>query len=222
VVIFPLWLQQVMGYTSALAGLATAPSGLLALVFSPIIGKNLHRWDARAVISIGFITFAVVSFWGGSFTLDSSFAQVVAPRFLQGLGIACFFVPINGLILSGIEEHRLASASGLSNFIRTLSAAIGTSISVTLWDHRASFHHARISEGVIQGAPVTQDYFSGLNQLGFSLEQAQIRVENMITAQSYMMAANDFYNLCGVVFILMIGLVWMTRPKRGGAPLSGH
>ena len=56
VVIFPLWLQQVMGYTSALAGLATAPAGLLALVFSPLIGKNLSRWDSRAIISIGFMS----------------------------------------------------------------------------------------------------------------------------------------------------------------------
>jgi DHA2 family multidrug resistance protein len=222
VVIFPLWLQQVMGYTSALAGLATAPSGLLALVFSPIIGKNIRRWDARAVISIGFIVFAIVSFWSGTFTLDSTFAQVVAPRVMQGIGIACFFVPINTLALSGVEEHRLASASGLSNFVRTLSGAIGTSVSVTLWDHRATFHHARLSETVMQNAPVTQDYLSKLQNLGLSTDQAHAQIERLITSQAYMMAANDFYNLCGAVFILMIGLVWMTRPKPGAAPVSGH
>ncbi len=54
VVIFPLWLQTVMGYTAGLAGLATAPVGILALVFSPMIGKNMHRLDLRVVASFAF------------------------------------------------------------------------------------------------------------------------------------------------------------------------
>jgi len=222
VVIFPLWLQQVMGYTSALAGLATAPAGLLALVFSPIIGKNLQRWDSRAVVSIGFIVFAIVSFWSATFTLDTSFAQVVAPRLLQGIGIACFFVPINTILLSGIEENRLASASGLSNFVRTLSAAIGTSISVTLWDHRAIFHHARLTEAVSQGSIATKDYVAQLQSLGFSGTGTYAQIEQQLTSQAYMMAANDFYYICGAVFIVLIGMVWMTKPKAGTGAVVGH
>ena len=141
---------------------------------------------------------------------------------MQGIGIACFFVPINSIILSGIEEHRLASASGLSNFVRTLSAAIGTSISVTLWDHRAVFHHARLSESIVPGAPATQDYLTKLQNLGFSTGSAHAQMEQLLTSQAYMMAANDFYNLCGAVFIVMIALVWMTKPKRGASASMGH
>ncbi|MBA5845007.1 MFS transporter, partial [Escherichia coli] len=55
VVIFPLWLQTVMGYTAGKAGLATAPVGLLALVLSPLIGRNMHRLDLRMVASFAFI-----------------------------------------------------------------------------------------------------------------------------------------------------------------------
>jgi len=222
VVIFPLWLQQVMGYTSGLAGLATAPSGLLALVFSPIIGKNIHRWDTRIVVSLGFLVFAIVSFWSASYTLDASFAQVIAPRLLQGAGIAMFFVPINTLILSGIEEARLASASGLSNFIRTLSGAVGTSISVTLWDHREIFHHARLGEAISQYAPATQDYQTQLQSLGISGNQANAHLDQMLTAQAYMVATNDFYYLCGGVFVLLIGLVWLTKPQAGASAAVGH
>lgn len=222
VVIFPLWLQQVMGYTSGLAGLATAPTGLLALVFSPIVGKNLNRTDARAVVSIGFIIFAIVTFWCATFTLDTTFAQVIAPRLLQGIGIACFFVPINTIMLSGVEEHRLASASGLSNFVRTLSGAIGTSISVTLWEHRAIFHHARLGEAIRQGGAATEAYLDALRPLGIAGSGAYAQMEQVLNQQAYMMAANDFYHLCGMVFVALIGMVWLTRPKRGEATSMGH
>lgn len=222
VVIFPLWLQQVMGYTSGMAGLATAPSGLLALVFSPIIGKNLNRWDARVVVSLGFVVFAVVSFWSATYTLNASFAQVVAPRLLQGAGIAMFFVPINTIMLSGIEESRLASASGLSNFVRTLSGAIGTSISVTLWDHRAIFHHARLGEAISQYAPATQDYVSRQQGLGISGALSNANMEQVLTTQAYMVATNDFYYLCGAVFVVLIGMVWLTKPQHGASAALGH
>ncbi|TDR82266.1 DHA2 family efflux MFS transporter permease subunit [Paludibacterium purpuratum] len=222
VVIFPLWLQQVMGYTSGLAGLATAPTGLLALVCSPIVGKNLNRWDARAVVSLGFIIFAIVTFWSATFTLDTTFGQVIQPRLLQGIGIACFFVPINTIMLSGVEEHRLASASGLSNFVRTLSGAIGTSISVTLWDHRAIFHHARLGESIVNGTAATQDYLEKLASLGIDGGQAHAQLDRILTGQAYMMAANDFYHLCGAVFVLLIGLVWLTKPQRGATAALGH
>jgi MFS transporter, DHA2 family, multidrug resistance protein len=222
VVIFPLWLQQVMGYTSGLAGLATAPTGLLALVFSPIVGKNLNRTDSRAVVSIGFLIFAIVTFWCATFTLDTTFIQVIEPRLLQGIGIACFFVPINTIMLSGVEEHRLASASGLSNFVRTLSGAIGTSISVTMWEHRAIFHHARLGEAISASSPMTQSYLDDLQGLGIAGNVAHAQLEQILNQQAYMMAANDFYYLCGMVFIALIGMVWLTNPKRGQTAQVGH
>ena len=89
VVIFPLWLQTVMGYTAGIAGLATAPVGLLALVLSPMIGRNMHRLNLRMVASFAFVVFAFVSFWNSTFTLDVPFSHVILPRLVQGIGVAC-------------------------------------------------------------------------------------------------------------------------------------
>ena len=43
VVLLPLWLQQYMGYTATWAGLATAPVGILAIIISPWVGKNVAQ-----------------------------------------------------------------------------------------------------------------------------------------------------------------------------------
>src|SRR5579863_519766 len=166
VVIFPLWLQTVMGYTAGLAGLATAPVGLLALVLSPMIGRNMHRLDLRMVASSAFVVFAIVSYWNSTFTLDVPFNHVILPRLVQGIGVACFFVPMTTITLSSISDERLASASGLSNFLRTLSGAIGTAASSTFWENDAIYHHARLSESVSIYAQNTTDYQGALAQLG--------------------------------------------------------
>ena len=78
------------GYTAGKAGLATAPVGLLALVLSPLIGRNMHRLDLRMVASFAFIVFAGVSIWNSTFTLDVPFNHVILPRLVQGSASRAF------------------------------------------------------------------------------------------------------------------------------------
>ncbi len=222
VVIFPLWLQTVMGYTAGLAGLATAPVGLLALVLSPIIGRNLHRLDLRMVASLAFAVFAIVSVWNGTFTLDVPFGHVILPRIVQGIGVACFFVPMTTITLSSVPDERLASASGLSNFLRTLAGAIGTAISTTFWENDAIYHHAVLAESVSQYSQNTTSYSNALRTLGLTGDSVSAQLNALVTQQGYMMATNDFFRISCAAFVLLAALVWITKPKRGTGGVMAH
>lgn len=37
-----------------------------------------------------------------------------------------------------------------------------------------------------------------------------------------MMATNDFFRISCVAFLVLAGLVWITRPKKGAAASMGH
>jgi DHA2 family multidrug resistance protein len=222
VVIFPLWLQTVMGYTAGLAGLATAPVGLLALILSPMIGRNMHRLNLRMVASFAFIVFAFVSFWNSTFTLDVPFNHVIWPRIVQGIGVACFFVPMTTITLSSVSDERLASASGLSNFFRTLSGAIGTAISTTYWENDTIYHHAVLTESVSTYAPNTTAYSDSLTGLGFAGQTVTAQMNQIVTQQAYMMATNDFFRISCASFIVLAALVWITKPRKGAGPSLGH
>src|SRR5580698_2022056 len=184
VVIFPLWLQTVMGYTPGLAGLATAPVGFLALILSPLIGRNIHRLNVRMVASFAFVVFAFVSFWNSTFTLDVPFNHVIWPRLVQGIGVACFFVPMTTITLSSMSDERLASASGLSNFFRTLSGAIGTAISTTFWENDTIHHHAILTESVNVYSANTNAYTNALSSLGVSGDGLTAQLNQTVTAQA--------------------------------------
>ncbi|WP_133649727.1 DHA2 family efflux MFS transporter permease subunit [Paraburkholderia flava] len=222
VVIFPLWLQTVMGYTAGLAGLATAPVGLLALILSPLIGRNMHRLDLRMVASFAFVVFAFVSFWNSTFTLDVPFNHVIWPRLVQGIGVACFFVPMTTITLSSISDDRLASASGLSNFLRTLSGAIGTAVSTTYWENDAIYHHAVLSESVNVYSQNTTAYSDALSSLGIAGQSLTAQLNALVTQQGFMMATNDFFRISCVGFVVLAGLVWITKPKKGVGAAMGH
>ncbi|RKP45494.1 DHA2 family efflux MFS transporter permease subunit [Trinickia fusca] len=222
VVIFPLWLQTVMGYTAGLAGLATAPVGFLALILSPLIGRNMHRLDLRMVASLAFVVFAVVSLWNSTFTLDVPFNHVILPRLAQGIGVACFFVPMTTITLSSIPDERLASASGLSNFLRTLAGAIGTAISTTYWENDAIYHHAVLSESVSTYSQNTHAYSNALGSLGVGGDGLTAQLNAIVTQQGFMMATNDFFRVSCIAFVVLAGLVWITKPKRGAGPAMGH
>lgn len=63
IVLLPLLLQEVFGYTATWAGLAAASVGLLPLIITPIIGKFGGKVDLRYIISFSFIMFAVCFYW---------------------------------------------------------------------------------------------------------------------------------------------------------------
>jgi len=223
-VLFPLWLQTVMGYTPTWAGIATSPVGLFALILSPIIGRNIQRLDLRMLASIAFVVFAITAYWFSTFNLDTSLSQVYLPRLVQGIAVACFFVPINQIIMSGIQPAKLAAASGLSNFFRTLSGSLGTAIVVTLWDRRTQTHDVRLAESFTANGSASLDYLDRLHNLGLSSDRAYATVQNQIHAQGAMMATSDVFWGISILFLLLIGLIWFTRPPFGaaGGAAGGH
>ena len=212
IVIFPLWLQTQMGYTPTWAGFAAAFIGILALVMSPIVGQILSKIDLRAIVSFAFIVFAVVSFWNASFNTDVDFAQLVLPRFVFGLGVPCFFIPLIAMSFSGLPPNRVASASGLTNFLRILGGSFGVSLSVTLWDRRQSFHDYRLSEQITALNPLSQHHLEQLQALGVDPQSAPVALAHTVSNQAFMLATNDFFWLSGWIFVALLVLVWFARP----------
>ena len=215
-VLLPLWLQQHMGYTPTMAGLAMAPVGVLALVISPWVGKNIQRYDARWFATFGFAVFAVVVLLRGHFNTDADFNTILIPTVLQGAAIGTFFIPLFNLALQGIPPEKISSASGLLNFCRITAGAFGASVSTTLWDRRAAFHHARLVDQIDAAR------LGGHGLLEGQLDPATglALLNRLVDQQAFMMAASDIFNACAVLFLMLIGMVWLARPERAVAPAA--
>jgi hypothetical protein len=125
-----------------------------------------------------------------------------------------FFVPLVSLIFSGLEPNRIPAASGLSNFARITAGAIGTSVITTLWDDRAIEHHAVLAEHVNDASPATRAALKTMTDAGMSLQQALAQINQLINQQTHTLAADELFRISALLFLLLIGLIWLARPAR--------
>jgi DHA2 family multidrug resistance protein len=217
VVILPLWLQQYMGYTATQAGMIMAPVGLLAIFFSPVVGLTVAKVDPRRYATFSFLVFALVLWMRSHFNTQADFWTIMIPTIVQGVAMAFFFIPLVTITLSGLTPDRIPAASGLSNFLRITAGAMGTSIATTFWENRAALHHAQLVESVNTGNAAAGSVISGLGNSGFGMDQVLGQINRIVDQQASMLAANDLFFGSAVLFILLIPLVWLARPQRGGA-----
>ncbi len=211
VVLMPLWLQQFMGYTATDAGMVTAPVGILAIILSPIVGKNITKVDPRRIATFAFLVFALVLWMRSHFSTQSDFMTLMIPTLIQGIAMACFFIPLTTITLSGLPPERMAAAAGLSNFTRIMAGAIGTSLFTTLWESRAALHHSQLTESINPANGIAMSAVDSMKALGLSAEQVLAQINFSINQQAFTMAADDLFHASAIIFLLLIPVVWLTR-----------
>ncbi len=221
IVLLPLWLLQYMGYTSTWAGMAMAPVGVMAIILSPWVGKNVGRIDPRRLATVAFVVFALVLWMRSRFNVQADFATILLPTIVQGAAMAFFFIPLQAVIFSGLAPDRLTAAAGLSNFVRITAGAFGTSLFTTLWEQRAALHHAQLGESVHRGNDAATLAMAQLGAAGYGAEQQAAVINRLLDQQAFTMAATDVFYFSAGLFILLIGFVWLTRPKIGGSAGAG-
>jgi len=220
VVLLPLWLQQYLGYTATAAGFALAPVGVLAVLLSPYVGRILPNVDPRWISTTSFAIFAAMLLLRAQYTPQVDQWSIMVPTFIQGAAVACLFTPLVSVIISGLDPSKIPSATGLSNFVRITAGAFGTSITTTLWDNRATLHHAHLAESITQASPEAAQGYATLGTLGLDPQQVAAQLNRIIDQQAFTRAADDIFLGSALLFAALIAVVWLTRPARVSGPVD--
>jgi MFS transporter, DHA2 family, multidrug resistance protein len=218
IVLMPLLLQTQLAYTATWAGLVVAPVGILSMLLTPVVGPALPRLNLRVVITASMLIFAAASFWRSTLTTEADYLHLAAPQLLQGAAIAGFFSPLITQYSADMPPSLFASAASLMNFTRMVGGAIATSVVTTVWDQRAALHQTTLVEHVVPGAPGLEEALGVLAARGVGTAEAGAALAQSVSQQAYMLSANEVFFWSGLVFIALIGVVWLARP----VPLHGH
>ncbi|MDE3168986.1 MAG: DHA2 family efflux MFS transporter permease subunit [Acidobacteriota bacterium] len=162
-VVMPLFLQTLMGYTAESAGLVLSGGGLLLLFLMPIVGVLSSKVQAKYLVAFGWLTLAI-GMWISTQRLDLqiSFASASVLRLIQVFGLGFLFVPINLSSYVGMPAEKSNSVAGLINFMRNMGSSVGTSMVTTIVARRAQFHQTRLIESLSPGASTVQEALAGL------------------------------------------------------------
>jgi DHA2 family multidrug resistance protein len=142
------------------------------------------------------------------------------PFLVQGFAMPFFFVPATGLTLSSVLPNEVASAAGLSNFLRTSSAAFATSIMTTAWENTTTAKRVEIV-GHLNDMSGTAH---ALTSHGLTPDQATGQIDHIVQVQATMLATNQLFFIMTFLFLFAASIAWLApKPKRGGAaPGGGH
>ena len=205
-VMMPQFLQTLVGYTAASAGLVLSGGGLLLLFLLPIVGALSSRVQARYIIAFGWLALSVGMFYSTqTLNLQISFQGAAFLRVVQVFGLGFLFGPINLVSYVGMPLEKSGSVAGLVNFMRNIGASIGTSLVTTVIARRAQFRqvhlvaHATLGQSQFtQAADALSRHLatSGLDPSRATV-QAYARLYNGIVAQATTLAYIDmFWVLC--------------------------
>jgi len=82
----------------------------------------------------------------------------------------------------------------------------------TLWDRRATLHHARLIEHLTAADSLTAQSLANLQAGGLGSAQGAPLLNQLVDNQAFMLSANDIFYASAVLFLLLVGVIWLARP----------
>ena len=230
-VLLPVMLQTLMGYSSLEAGKAMAPRGMGSLIMMPIVGMLTSKVDPRKLLALGLLIGGGTMLWLGQINLNAGQLDIMIPQFLQGMGMALLFVPLTTVSMSSIVPQRMGNATSLFNLMRNIGGGVGIAVTGTYLARHRQVVAAGLGENVSLYDPATQSTLSQITQgmiaagadVTTATQRAYVILHGMILRQASMVSFVTVFRLLGVLFLILIPLVLlMRRPSKGSAPAAAH
>jgi MFS transporter, DHA2 family, multidrug resistance protein len=230
IVLLPIYLQTLMGYTSTLAGLVLGPGGLATLIAMPIAGRLVTKMNPKGLLAFGIITAAYSTHLMSQFNLTADFYTVIWPRIVLGVGMGFLFIPLTTMTMSGVKKEDMANASAIYNLLRNLGGSFGVAFVTTIIARRAQLHQVRLVEHM---TPFDSAYQIDLHRITQVFQYQGVvppaanRAGNgvlfgQLIKQASVMSFNDAFHLLSLFMVFIVPLVFLMRKGKTEEPTGMH
>src|SRR5579859_5276726 len=231
--IFPVFCQNLLGFTAQQTGLILFPGGLATILCMPFVGNMLKKGVPAQFLSAGgFVLYFIFCWMLSSATLESGTGDFFWPLIVRGVGMAILFVPLTTLAISDLKGPEIGQGTGLNNMMRQLGGSFGIAIMTTIIHIRMGTNRNILLENVHQFNPAFNDRYSNMVQnfisKGFPLTQAQQManqaIEGIVTRQTMLTTYNGMYLLIGVFTLFCVPLIFLQKFRRKAVamPVDAH
>ena len=219
IVLLPIYLETLMGYTSFLAGLVLGPGGIATMVAMPIAGKLVTKANPKALLAFGVVVAGYSVHLMSQFNLLASFQAIFWPRAVLGIGMGFLFIPLNTLTMSGIRKEEMGNATAVFNLLRNLGGSFGVAFVTTLLARRTQFHQLRLAEHL---TPFDRNLQLSLPQLSQMLNEKGFipstpgqgslgTIYSQLLREASMLSFNDVFFVLSVLMGLILPLIFFMK-----------
>jgi MFS transporter, DHA2 family, multidrug resistance protein len=230
-VLIPIFLQELLGYSSTDAGIAMLPRGLGSFLAMPLVGMLMSKIEPRKMLAGGFLGAAGSMYMLSLLNLNAGYWDVFWPQFIQGVSMGFLFVPLTTVTHDPIRNEEMGNATSVFNLMRNIGGSIGIAAVTTM---TARFAQRNVN---VLGAHITS-YDAATRQMmqgaagSFASKgmdavtanrQAVGAMWGMVQAQASMISFNHAFLLLGILFLAVIPFILlMRRPQKRGGPIAAH
>lgn len=131
-VLLPLLVQTVLGYSAIWTGLALLCTAVFASLFGRMGGTALDRHGPRRVVSIGLLLTGLSTLALGLLPANAAIGLVFALMMLRGAGLGLSYMPVTTAGLNALPEPMVTQGAAMNNISRRLVSSLGIVIA-SLW-----------------------------------------------------------------------------------------
>ncbi|WP_407920543.1 DHA2 family efflux MFS transporter permease subunit [Gottfriedia acidiceleris] len=170
--LLPLYLQNVRGYTPVESGLLLLPGALVMGFLMPVTGKLFDRIGAKWLAIIGMIITIATTLGFTNLTDSTSYTYLVLMSTGRRIGMALMMMPIQTAGLNQLPKELNAHGTAITNTIRQVAGAVGTSLLVTVMTDRTKTHLQDLiptaaTKGLTQAQLIKEASIQGINDAYF-------------------------------------------------------
>jgi len=193
IILVPLFMETVLGWTAGTTGIWTGPRGLGSLCG---IILQLSPWSkrlkgSRGIASIGFaVTGCLFIFGYAHMDMNAGPWNFFWLQFIQGFAVNITFLPMVTTMMSYIKAEDMPYASALYGSVRNIGSSVGISFVAIMLDRRNQFHQVRLGEQVLR-----QNIHCPIESHCMAL------LYRDLLAQANLMSLLDLFRIFGIVLI---------------------
>ncbi|HXX54077.1 MAG TPA: DHA2 family efflux MFS transporter permease subunit [Thermodesulfovibrionales bacterium] len=219
IVLLPIYLQTLMGYTATLAGMVLGPGGVATLIAMPIAGRLVSKVNPKGLLALGIIVSAYSTHLMSRFNLLADFGTIIWPRIVLGVGMGFLFIPLTTLTMSGVKKEEMGNATAIYNLLRNLGGSFGVAFVTTVLARRAQVQQVNLAAHLTPFDPSYQMAAQGTSQVleysgpnpGLADQGSLGLIYSRLLKEASMISFNDAFYILSLLMLLVLPLVLVMR-----------
>lgn len=149
------YFQTAQGLSPFQAGLRTLPWTAAPMIVAPLAGIFSDRIGSRPLMAAGMFLQGGALLWLSDISPSSSFASMIVPLAMGGVGMALVFAPSANAVLSSVRPEQAGQASGATNAIREVGGVLGVAVLATIFTAHGSYASPQeFTDGLTAALPI--------------------------------------------------------------------
>jgi DHA2 family multidrug resistance protein len=229
-VLLPIFLQTLLGYSALEAGIGMAPRGLGSFIAMPVVGAIMGRFDPRKMLGLGILGASFTLFQLSWLNLGAGYWDIFWPQLFQGISMALLFVPLTTITMDPIAKEHMGNATSIFNLMRNIGGSMGIATATTYLARHSQVHINILGAHVNPYSPQARRMLDGIQQslmargqsAAAARQQAYGAVFGMVRQQASMLSFLETFRLMAILFLCMLPLLLLMRRPRHRGAIAAH